>query len=116
MKDYLLLTRLVCLTEVDTNEVEDTDDFFTAMDELEEELEPLLKKYGLTYTFWESTSFSRKKYAIERCEACSHWLVNRSKNLAGLDKDSGQYWQIEMVIRDGAEYKGLKVINASIYY
>lgn len=105
MKNYLDLTRFVCLTEISQAQADDRDDIFDKMAALEAELKPLLEKYGLTFAQWESTDFSREKYSIERCEQCEHWLVNRSQNPAGLGEDFSQYWQTELIINDGAEFQ-----------
>ena len=72
---------------------------------LDQEIDILLKKYGIEKAETHTSFFGLEKYSICKCENCQHLMVNRDKNPAGF---SGKKLANEMdsIIYDGGEHNG----------
>jgi len=88
----------------DSSEIE-SGAFEDRLEELDDEMRALCKKYDVEMSGGYTTFFGLEKYAIGNCEKCGHLMLNRDKNPAGFSGNELAA-ELDYVIYDGGESEG----------
>lgn len=94
---YLSVITLKAIGRLSREFVDDDDAYEQITGELEDAISGVLKKYDLELLSLEMMSHDLKEQHFTRCENCSSWMINRSKEKDRDDVDDG--------IKDGGEYQ-----------